>query len=206
MTAPTLFAIGIAALTSMSALATPITLNFYVDDRATIVVDGTTVGSYNNPAAAGNIINTLDLSPGWHDLEVDYANQAGTNFLGLTREYAGDTVFTLFPDAELRSLDQNGQITQGLRGDYYTSLGGAFLFTRYGEGPLDHGALSFTNEIYQGVPGLWAGQFGPSAQFGEIVTGQFLVAGVPEPGSLAFVGIGSLLLLLGLRRKASRCV
>jgi hypothetical protein len=89
----------------------------------------------------------------------------------------------------------------GLRGDYYNGLGGAYQFTVYGEGPIDHGALSFTSEIYQGQAGLWAGAYGPSSNFEERLSGEIFV-GAPEPSSMLLALIGVVSLLVQRRRSS----
>jgi hypothetical protein len=166
------------------------TLNFYIDDYATISIDGTQVGAYDNEFAAGNVIFTPNLTPGWHTLSIDYANRVGTNCLGLSWLGPGTSSYSVVPKSNFRSLNQSGQYVQGLRADYYSSLGGSFLFTVFGEGPIDNCALSFTSEIYEGVPGLWAGVFGPSAVFEERLSGEIYISACPalDPGlvSLGF--------------------
>jgi hypothetical protein len=185
----------------------PVNFNFYVDDYATVSIDGSVVGSYDNPLAAGNIIFTSDLSPGWHSFAIDYANQEGTNFLALSQQYPGDPGYTVIPLDDFQSSNHSGQFISGLQADYYSSPGGSYLFTVYGEGPIDNGALSFTSEIYEGQPGLWAGAFGPSALFAETLSGQILIGSVPEPSGLPLVVVGASLLAMSkvsLAGKGSR--
>ena len=141
-----------------------------------------------------------DLTPGWHDVDITYANRAGTNFLAMNHQYAWESGLTPVALSDLRSFDENTQLINGLRGDYYSSLGGSYLFTRFGEGPIVHGATSFVDEIYEGNPGLWAGVFGPSATFAEHLTGQVQI-GAPEPADV-YLMIGGALLLLVRRRMA----
>jgi hypothetical protein len=195
---------ALLAVDAESSFATTIALDFYVDDRASVSMDGVLLGSYNNPAAAGSIDANLNLAPGWHDISISYANQAGTNFLNFAQQYAGDSGFSTVPRSNLQSTDQTGLLISGLRADYYTSLGGAYLFTVYGEGPIRHGATSFSDELYQGVTGLWAGRVGPSSDFGEVLTGQFLVSGpelgpAPEPSTAVLFGLAAALLWAGSR-------
>jgi hypothetical protein len=184
--------------------AESIILNAYIDDEATISVDGALVGSYDNAAAAGNIVADLNISPGWHGLSIAYANQAGTNFLSLSEEYPGETGFILVPLSDFQSVNQSGDYISGLRADYFTSWNGTYLFTDYGEGPILNGATSFTNEIYEGVPGLWAGVFGPSADFSEVLSGEIYVAGAPEPSSALLACAGVALWLVGGLRLRDR--
>src|ERR1022692_1885053 len=102
-------ALFLAALTAGNSFADVVNFNFYVDDYATVSIDGILEGSYNNSAAAGNIIFTSNLTPGWHSLLIDYANQAGTNFLSLSQEYASDSMFSAIPLSDFRSLNQSSQ-------------------------------------------------------------------------------------------------
>jgi|ERR1022692_3710221 hypothetical protein len=196
-------AVFLAALTAGNSFADVVNFGFYVDDYATVSIDSILEGSYNNSAAAGNIIFTSNLTPGWHSLSIDYANQAGTNSLSLSQEYPSDSVFSAIPLSDFRSLNQSSQYISGLRADYYSSLGGSYLFTVYGEGPIVNGALSFTSEIYEGNPGLWAGTFGPSSIFEERLSGDIFVGSVPEPSpaSFAFIGVICLALLLVRRSR-----
>ncbi|MFZ1086217.1 MAG: hypothetical protein WAN35_14730 [Terracidiphilus sp.] len=170
------------------AETTPVNFNFYVDDYGTVAIDGTQVGSYDNPASAGNIIFTDNLTPGWHTFAVDYANQTGTNFLALQWDSPGTSVLSPIPLTDFSSLDQNNDTVSGLRADYFSSLGGSYLFTVYGEGPIMNGALSYSSEIYENQPGLWAGTFGPSAIFGEDLSGEiYIPSSTPEPPTLILV-------------------
>jgi hypothetical protein len=181
-----------------NSLAATVNFNFYVDDYAVVTLDGATVGSYNNPAAAGNILFSTTNVSGWHSFTIDYKNQFGTNFLALRQQYPGDPGLSIIPIADLRSQNGSGQTVEGLRADYYT-LGGVYQFTVFG-GPIDHGALSFTSEIYEGQPGLWAGVYGPSSLFEERLTGDLFIAPdaatAPEPSTVAFI-LGALLLSIG---------
>lgn len=152
----------------------PVRLHVYADDYGTLSVDGNLLGSYNNPAAGGIIDATINLTRACHTISMIYRNQAGTNALSLSWLLPGDPDLSIVPVSALRSLNASGAQTNGLRGDYFT-LGGAAQFTRYGEGPIEHGALSFTQENYQGVSGLWAGVYGPSSQFEERVSGQICI-------------------------------
>jgi hypothetical protein len=135
----------LGGLTGVSTLAqtVPVTLNVYADDYGTLSVDGTLVGSYDNTVAAGNIIVPMNLTPGWHSIAIDYANRVGTNALGLTWLLPGTAGYSTFPLANLRSLNQSGNsFISGLHADYYSSLGGSFLFTVFGEGPILNAAAA----------------------------------------------------------------
>lgn len=156
--------------------ATPeVRLHLYADDYGTLSIDGNLLGSDNNPLAGGIVDATIRLTPGCHTISLIYRNQAGTNGLSLSWLLPGDSDLSIVPVSALVSLDANGAQTNGLRGDYY-SLGGALQFTKYGEGPIAHGAISFTQENYQGVSGLWAGVHGPAAQFEERLSGLLCIS------------------------------
>jgi hypothetical protein len=199
-----LFAIcGLATLAAVNVFATSINFNFYVDDYATVSIDGNLVGSYDNSAAAGNIVFTDDLTPGWHTFDVDYANQSGTNFLALQQEYPGDSGYSIIPLDDFESLNASGDVIGGLRADYYDSLGGAYDFTVYGEGPIDNGALSFSSEIYESEPGLWAGVFGPSSIFEEKLSGEIDIVAAPEPSSGLMIALPAIAFLLRRSRRSS---
>ena len=191
-------------LTAGNAAATAVTLDMYADDYGTLSIDGTLVGSYDDASSAGNIVVPLNLSPGWHEISMGYANRAGTNALLLSWEFPGDPGYSGVPLTDLRSPDQSGaSLISGLQAEYYASLGGSYLFTIFGEGPIVNYAASFTAEFYEGQPGLWAGQFGPSADFAEHLNGEIFIPGVaPEPSSLSFLFVGALA-LFGLRLRHS---
>jgi hypothetical protein len=194
------------ALTATSAAAgtIPVDFAFTIDDYGVVSIDGSVVASYDNPAAAGYPTATVDLTPGYHTISIDYANQFGTNYLALYWQLPGAPTISIIPLGDFSSLDQNGNTVSGLRADYYSSLGGSYLFTIYGEGPIDNGALSFTSEIYEGQPGLWAGVFGPSALFAENLSGQiYIPGGAPEP-STALLVVVSLLACFAARSALPR--
>jgi len=203
---PLLLTAIVSVLTATSAVAgtIPVNFSFAIDDYGIVMVDGAVVASYDNPAAAGYPQATVNLTPGFHNISINYANQYGTNELVLDWELPGASSFSVIPLADFSSLDQHGNTIAGLRADYYSSLGGPYLFTVYGEGPINHEALSFTSEIYEGVPGLWAGVFGPSALFGENLSGEiYIPAAVPEPSTFVPFALGASYLGLALLRRKS---
>ncbi len=104
-------------MATTSAMASVVHFNYYVDDYATVAIDGISRGSYN-AIPAGNIVFDADLTPGWHDISIDYANRYGTNFLALSQQYAGDPGLSVIPLGDFRSLNQSGQYVSGLQADY----------------------------------------------------------------------------------------
>ena len=85
-----------------------------------------------------------------------------------------------------------------------TNSAGASQFTAFGEWPIFHGATSFTTEIYEGAPGLWAGVYGPSDRFEERLSGQLFIleatSAVPEPATIVLTA--PVLLSLALSRRS----
>jgi hypothetical protein len=192
-----------AGISASNAFADLYDITMYVDDFGSLSIGGILVGSYDGVPAA-SITNTIDLAPGWHSIEIDYKNRFGTNSLALQWTLPGDSL-SIIPLANLRSLDQNGDLVSGLRGDYF-SLAGTPLFTVYGEGPIHHSALNFADEIYEGQPGLWAGTFGPSATFQERLSGEIFLppSEVPEPSAIVLLGSVGALLFWKIRRAAAK--
>lgn len=193
-----------------NANATTIGFTTSVDDFGKWFIDGNLIGSYDNPLAQGGFSATLDLAPGWHTTEYDYANRLGSNVLALSWDLTGGTNYVTIPNADLRSQDGVGNTISGLRADY-SNLNGNALFTVYGEGPIYHGALIINGvltEVYENAPGLWGGQFGPFSLFQEKLTGEIFVPAppseVPEPATLTLTALGMAGIAKRYRRRRFR--
>lgn len=175
--------VALMGLTSLLVItpvqAAQVTFMIDVDDYASLYVDGVHRVTYDSPPQ-GQAFATLDLTAGWHDIRLDYANRWGTAVLALSMKYAGDPGYTVIPRSELRSLDASGNWIEGLHADYGS-------FTIYGEGPINHDDYWGR---YQGAPGKWAGVYGPWSTINETLTGQVMI--VPEPGAWAWLGVGLL--------------
>jgi hypothetical protein len=203
-----LFSIALVlALAPACAHAAGLTLFIGADDYARLSVDGLVLGTYD-AYPSGGFSSNVDLSPGWHDIAIDYKNRWGSNGLGFSWQFATDPVNWYIPEVYFQSFDQQGSVISGLRADYF-DLSGNPQFTVYGEGPISHGASWFGSrlgEVYQGVEGNWGGQYGPWAQFEERLTGQILIPGdVPEPATWTLLSVaGGLCLLIGSWRTAGR--
>jgi hypothetical protein len=175
------------------------------DDYVDVFLDGSLIMSYDAYPSGGDTSGVLDLSAGWHDLQIVYKNRWGSNSL-----WFGTTTELISLDS-FRSLDASGNTIAGLRADYYSLNSnngtGAFVKTVYGEGPIYHG-WSWTggpnNIRYQDVDGaLWAGLYGGWDKFEERLSGQILVGdAVPEPFTLVLAG-GALALAVRRARKRS---
>lgn len=148
-----------------------------VDDYGQLYIDGVLRASYDASPHGGARTGELDLTPGWHDIEIVYKNRWGSNALGLyktTGPNPGD--LALVPKERLRSINGAGETVPGLTADYY-DLNGAYVTTVYGEGPIFHSWYNYSPPVlYQGVPGaLWAGIYDGWGLFEERLSGQILV-------------------------------
>ena len=191
-------ALMISFATSRPAQGVAIDFAMYVDDYAKLYIDGSEFLTYDGHA--GNVYRTLDLSPGLHDIDLEYANRWGSYGLFLGWKSPSETDYTAIPKANLFCDGASGNVINGLRADYYEQSTGHF--TIFGEGPIWHNWTPF----YQGVSGEpWAGVFsGWPIYFTETLSGRLLVEGeaVPEPCSLAiFLGLGSIGLITMRRRR-----
>jgi hypothetical protein len=160
-----------------------------VDDYGTLTLDGQRLLLIDTPGQSWQTTGPLDLSPGWHDIEIDYKNRWGTNVMAF---YEVTDVFTDVPRENLRSLDAQGQLVSGLKADYY-DLSGNYLQTVYGEGPIHHGSIPVAPlyTAYQGVENtLWAGTYDRWDQFEERLSGQVFVTPLPGAVLLGFLSLG----------------
>jgi hypothetical protein len=161
----------------INALATQVEYGFSVDDFGELYIDGILRASYDAYPAGSDRTGLLDLSPGWHDFQINYKNRWGSNCLVF---YEGDgyTTATVVPLASFRSEDAAGNLISGLTADYY-DLSGNFIKRIYGEGPIEHGAMwvgSLLVTYYEGIyPNVWAGLFNGWSLFEERLSGQICV-------------------------------
>lgn len=186
------------------AHATSVTFGLSADDYGTLKIDGSLLCSYDNIFASGGCTASVNLAPGWHDIEIDYKNRLGTDGLSLAWDLPGlgsplygsfGSTWNVVSQTDLRTPDGSGGYLNGLYATYY-DLSGNLLSTVNGEGPIDH---SGTNYQHQNV-GSWNG-FGYWSQFEERLTGQINIPNsVPEPATLLLLGSG-LAGMAALRRK-----
>ena len=158
----------LASLFLLASQAHAVAVDFYisVDDYTKLYIDGQLLASYDD-YPWGEARASVDLTEGWHDIRLDYANRWGSTHFSFYYKLPGDADYRLVPLTSLRSADSSGNTIPGLRADY--SGGG----TVYGEGPIQHGWYN----LYQGQSStLWAGQFDVNwGVFSETLTGQILI-------------------------------
>ena len=160
-----------------------------VDDYVNLYIDDVLVGSYDAYPASSFTTAVLDLAEGWHNIQIDYKNRYGSNGLALHEIISGS--WTIVPLESLRSLDAAGNTIQGLRADYYT-LGGTFVQTVYGEGPIDHWWTPEGSRYESVNPAAWGGIYNGWSTFEERLSGQILVGTlVPAPGAILLAGLGT---------------
>jgi len=187
-----LFAIAVLFCCSASQ-AGVVQYGFGVDDFVQFYIDGNLKASYDEYPAGAVHTDYLNLSNGWHDIQIIYKNRWISNYLELD-EISNTGIWNPVPIESLRSLDSQGNLIQGLRAEYFT-LEGDYVTTIYGEGPIYHGWTP-QGSRYQGVnPSLWAGIYDGFSLFEERLSGQIFV--IPEPSTLLLLGLGAML----LRRK-----
>lgn len=168
-----------------------------VDDYADLWIDGVLEAHYDASPQGGDVTDVLDLSPGWHDIEILIKNRWGSSSVGLYTYDAPTNIYTPVPLAELRSLNATGSIVSGLTAEYYT-LGGTTPYkTVYGEGPIHHvsgGDTSLRPGFYQGVSGPGGGVVpwvGLWDTFEERLSGQIHVVPVPGAILLGILGLSA---------------
>jgi hypothetical protein len=166
-----------------------------VDDYGDLTIDGVLEAHYDAYPQGGDMTSILDLTPGWHDIEILIKNRWGSSSVGLyTVTGPSQNILTIVPLMDLRSLDAQGLYISGLKADYYT-LGGTTPYkTVYGEGPISHvsgGDTGYRLGIYQGVLGDGSGPpwVGLWDTFEERLTGQIYVTPVPGAVLLGILGL-----------------
>ncbi len=171
-----------------------------VDDYGDLWIDGVLEAHYDAHPQGSDSTDVLDLSPGWHDIEILIKNRWGSSTVGLFTFDQGVNT-GIVPLEDLRSLDAQGQWVSGLTAEYYT-LGGTMPYkTVYGEGPIHHtsgGDTGYRPGFYQGVSGpIWVGLWDT---FEERLSGQINV--VPVPGAVLLGMLGLSLAGVKLRKFA----
>jgi hypothetical protein len=156
-----------------------------VDDYGDLYIDGQLEAHYDAYPQGGDMTDVLDLSPGWHDIDILIKNRWGSSSVGLLTAALTTGDLTIVPLADLRSLNAQGQYVSGLKAEYYTSGGTTLYKTVYGEGPIWHvsgGDTGYRPGFYQGVRGpIWVGLWD---KFEERLSGQIFVAPIPTPESV----------------------
>jgi len=165
-----------------------------VDDYGKMTLDGQQLLLIDTPAQSSKKTAILDLSPGWHNIEIVYKNRWGSNTIAFYQMTGpARDIYTIVPKEDMRSLDGQGQLVSGLKADYF-DLSGNYVSTAYGEGPIDHGwsAIAPLNTRYEGVPNtLWAGTYNGWGRFEERLSGQINVVPLPGAVLLGFLGLGT---------------
>lgn len=168
---------NIATVTIMVGTGTvPVQYYLSVDDYGDLYIDGQLEAHYDAYPQGGDMTDVLDLSPGWHDIDILIKNRWGSSSVGLLTADLTTGDLTIVPLADLRSLNAQGQYVSGLKAEYYTSGGTTLYKTVYGEGPIWHvsgGDTGYRPGFYQGVSGpIWVGLWD---KFEERLSGQILV-------------------------------
>lgn len=181
--------------------ADPTYFQLSVDDFGSLSINGVSVATYD-AYPWGMTSGSVDLPAGWYPISIDYANRWGTSALYFYERQDNASPWEIVPADHLRSRDASGALVQGLRGDYYSSLG-TFLGTLFGEGPIAHG----WSQNYEGQSGpignaivdqYWIANW---RAFEERLSGEIYIAGtaVHEPAPLALFGLGLGMLAVGRR-------
>jgi hypothetical protein len=148
-------------------------INFLLsaDDYAKLTIDGSSVALVDT-YSGGSASASVDLSPGSHDIDLQFQNRWGSSWLSLGWKTPDETSYTPIPKANLISDDALGNPISGLRADYNST--GTGSFTIYGEGPISHNHRN----VYEGVSGRpWGGFVSTWTLFTETLSGQLLVDG-----------------------------
>ena len=122
------------AILEAPANAVLVQYNLGVDDYGDLYIDGQLEAHYDGRAQGGDMTSVLDLSPGWHDIEIVIKNRWGSSSVGLyTVTGPNQNIYTVVPRKDLRYSNTQ----EGLIAEYYT-LGGQYVKTINGEGPIHH--------------------------------------------------------------------
>ncbi|MHC4170114.1 MAG: PKD domain-containing protein [Planctomycetota bacterium] len=176
-------------VTLLAAPASAVSVQYYlgVDDYGDLWIDGVLVAHYDGGAQGHDFTDVLDLSPGWHDVELHIKNRWGSSTVGLYEVTGPGPDLTHVPREDLRSLNEQGQYVSGLRAEYYTLGGSTPYKTVYGEGPIAHtsgGDTGYRLGYYQGEYGDGTGApwVGLWQTFEERLYGQIYVG---DPSTVA---------------------
>ena len=167
-----------------------------VDDYGDLWIDGVLQAHYDAAPQGGDYTPVLDLSPGWHDIEILIKNRWGSSTVSLHEVTGAGPSLTLVPLEDLRSLDAQGSVVSGLKADYY-ALGGTIPYkTVYGEGPIHHtsgGDTGYRLGYYQGEYGDGTGApwVGLWDTFEERLSGEIYVVPVPGAILLGILGLSA---------------
>ena len=190
--------------------ATQVDYMVFVDDHVDVAIDGSSVVHYDAGGLA-DAFGSANLSPGWHNIDIVFENQAGTSEFAFYQRYAGDPDYALVSFTYMRSRNEADTLyINGLYARYYL-LNGEFQLDVYGEGPLgagyDGNGPLYTHYEDQ-INRLIAGQFTGFDTFREVLSGQIWIGAnppdpnVPEPGSVTLFAAGMAGLAgLGWRRR-----
>jgi hypothetical protein len=177
-------------LGALASRASADTFDLFADDYGTLKINGQLIATVDTQPG-GDTSSSVDLTPGWYSIAIDYKNRWGSTGLLLQDQPTADDPRATVLKSRLQSLDASGDLIEGLHADYYT-LDGTLLGTVYGEGPIDHGYYN----RYEGTSGSWANGLvdGNWGLFEERLTGQIYVGAtsVPEPGTLGLLTTGLL--------------
>lgn len=184
------------------AAASTVYFRVSVDDYALLKINNVVIAQYD-AFPWGEAYGLVDLAPGWYPIDLVYKNRWGSTALYFYERLDATDPWEYVLPTQLRSIGADGQEISGLLGTY-SLLNGAYLGTRYGEGPIVHG---WSNQ-YNGQPGQWAGGLVDTnwGTFQERLTGEIRIGDVPEPATLMLFAAGLGLLGIGVgRRQGGSC-